>query len=274
MGSSPSPPSLCRYHHSSRSRTWILALQQWNGGIDRIAVTPACLPRRISPHPRWTKSLRNAIWLDPPQRSLQTVKTTPPHTTNSLPLHLHPQARRWSCILHLRYGVYYVALRSIYCYLSSMGWCWDSESCWRMRPPSDLDGQGQKYVGCLPTPILQDITRCTFYTLSFGCYIAIAVVSRISWRVGSLLTVKFSQIFPSGRSSRSIGPGIEIRADPAERIRREQDLDDMTSLEWAFFGPMLGRLYVYLASTGLNGAYSVTGRTVGAHNHTAWCQNG
>lgn len=41
----------------------------------------------------------------------------------------------------------------------------------------------------------------------------------------------FYQIFPSGRSSRSVGPGIEMRDDPAERIRREQELDDMTSLE-------------------------------------------
>ena len=39
------------------------------------------------------------------------------------------------------------------------------------------------------------------------------------------------QIFPSGRSSRSVGPGIEIREDPSERIRRERELDDLTSLE-------------------------------------------
>lgn len=39
------------------------------------------------------------------------------------------------------------------------------------------------------------------------------------------------QIFPSGRTSRSVGPGIEIRDDPSERIRREQELDDMTALE-------------------------------------------
>ena len=41
----------------------------------------------------------------------------------------------------------------------------------------------------------------------------------------------FYQIFPSGRTSRSVGPGIEIRDDPSERIRREQELDDMTALE-------------------------------------------
>ena len=42
---------------------------------------------------------------------------------------------------------------------------------------------------------------------------------------------RLHQIFPSGRSSRSVGPGIEIRDDPSERIRREQELDVMTSLE-------------------------------------------
>jgi len=39
------------------------------------------------------------------------------------------------------------------------------------------------------------------------------------------------QVFPSSRSSHSIGPGIEVREDPLERRRREQDLNDMTSLE-------------------------------------------
>ena len=39
------------------------------------------------------------------------------------------------------------------------------------------------------------------------------------------------QVFPSGRSSRSVGPGIEIREDPSERTRREQELNDMTYLE-------------------------------------------
>lgn len=42
---------------------------------------------------------------------------------------------------------------------------------------------------------------------------------------------RFEQIFPSGRSSRSVGPGIEIREDPSETMRRERELDDMTSLE-------------------------------------------
>lgn len=41
----------------------------------------------------------------------------------------------------------------------------------------------------------------------------------------------FRQIFPSQRSSRLVGPGIEIRDDPGERMRREQELNDMTSLE-------------------------------------------
>lgn len=48
----------------------------------------------------------------------------------------------------------------------------------------------------------------------------------------AVLTIdRFEQIFPSGRSSRSVGPGIEIREDPSETMRRERELDDMTSLE-------------------------------------------
>ena len=42
---------------------------------------------------------------------------------------------------------------------------------------------------------------------------------------------RICQIFPSGRSSRSVGPGIEIRDDPSERVRLDRELDDMTSLE-------------------------------------------
>ncbi len=40
-----------------------------------------------------------------------------------------------------------------------------------------------------------------------------------------------TQIFPSGRTSRSMGPGIELRDDPIERRRRDGELDDLTSLE-------------------------------------------
>lgn len=48
----------------------------------------------------------------------------------------------------------------------------------------------------------------------------------------AVLTIdRFEQIFPSGRSSRSVGPGIEIREDPSETMRWERELDDMTSLE-------------------------------------------
>ncbi len=42
------------------------------------------------------------------------------------------------------------------------------------------------------------------------------------------------QVFPEGRSSRPMGPGIEIQDDPVERRRREgndRDLDDMMALE-------------------------------------------
>ncbi|CAD6577178.1 MAG: hypothetical protein ASARMPRED_008158 [Alectoria sarmentosa] len=59
--------------------------------------------------------------------------------------------------------------------------------------------------------------------LGFGELFAHEAAFRLGW--------SGTKIFPSGRSSRSVGPGIEIRDDPSERIRREQDLDDMTSLE-------------------------------------------
>ena len=38
-------------------------------------------------------------------------------------------------------------------------------------------------------------------------------------------------MFPSGRRSRPVGPGIEIRDDPRDRQGREQELDDLTALE-------------------------------------------
>ena len=39
------------------------------------------------------------------------------------------------------------------------------------------------------------------------------------------------QVFPSGRSSRSMGPGVEMRTDPGETRRRERELEEMTALE-------------------------------------------
>jgi hypothetical protein len=41
----------------------------------------------------------------------------------------------------------------------------------------------------------------------------------------------FYQVFPNTRNAHSIGPGIEIRDDPAERRRRDGELDNLTSLE-------------------------------------------
>ncbi|KAL8781946.1 MAG: hypothetical protein Q9213_005785 [Squamulea squamosa] len=40
-----------------------------------------------------------------------------------------------------------------------------------------------------------------------------------------------TKIFPTGRSSRSVGPGVEMREDPTTRRRNEKEMDDMTSLE-------------------------------------------
>lgn len=47
------------------------------------------------------------------------------------------------------------------------------------------------------------------------------------WR--ARLLIKFLQIFPDHRHS--IGPGVEIRDDPVERRRREEELEVMTSME-------------------------------------------
>lgn len=45
----------------------------------------------------------------------------------------------------------------------------------------------------------------------------------------------YAQIFPSGRTSRSVGPGIELQQNSGGQRRRDHDqdrvLDAMTSLE-------------------------------------------
>ncbi|KAK0510801.1 hypothetical protein JMJ35_007233 [Cladonia borealis] len=59
--------------------------------------------------------------------------------------------------------------------------------------------------------------------LGFGELLAHEAAFRLGW--------SGTKIFPSGRTSRSVGPGIEVRDDPGERRRREQELNDMTALE-------------------------------------------
>ncbi|KAK3171516.1 hypothetical protein OEA41_003600 [Lepraria neglecta] len=59
--------------------------------------------------------------------------------------------------------------------------------------------------------------------LGFGELLAHEAAFRLGW--------SGTKIFPSGRTSRSVGPGVELRDDPGERMRRERDLDDMTALE-------------------------------------------
>lgn len=39
------------------------------------------------------------------------------------------------------------------------------------------------------------------------------------------------QVFPSGRTSRPVGPGVEMREDPSIRRRHKKELDEMASLE-------------------------------------------
>ena len=39
------------------------------------------------------------------------------------------------------------------------------------------------------------------------------------------------QVFPSGRGSHPIGPGIEVKDDPVDKRRRGYELEEMTALE-------------------------------------------
>ncbi|PSN75413.1 outer membrane protein Tom13 [Corynespora cassiicola Philippines] len=60
--------------------------------------------------------------------------------------------------------------------------------------------------------------------LGFGELVANEVAFRLGW--GG------TKIFPSHRSSRPLGPGVEMRADPVERRRRSgREMEAYTSLE-------------------------------------------
>ncbi|EPE27899.1 outer membrane protein TOM13 [Glarea lozoyensis ATCC 20868] len=59
--------------------------------------------------------------------------------------------------------------------------------------------------------------------LGFGELFAHEAAFRLGW--GG------TKVFPSGRSSHSVGPGIEIRENPFEARRRDGQLDDLTSME-------------------------------------------
>ena len=79
--------------------------------------------------------------------------------------------------------------------------------------------------------------------LGFGELFAHEAAFRLGWSGTKVLPPLISdnhkvcrhtdvpKVFPSGRSSRPVGPGIEIRENPMERRRRNEGLDDMTSLE-------------------------------------------
>ena len=99
-----------------------------------------------------------------------------------------------------------------------------------MKLLSGLGGQGQKYALYLHFDMYLSTTKG--YS-SFGLQ-----MSKFFWLVSACFAPSLTgtnyqlfQVFPSGRISRSVGPGIEIREDPSERIRREQELNEMTSLE-------------------------------------------
>ncbi|KAL8717094.1 MAG: hypothetical protein Q9225_005629 [Loekoesia sp. 1 TL-2023] len=59
--------------------------------------------------------------------------------------------------------------------------------------------------------------------LGFGELLAHEAAFRLGW--------SGTKVFPSGRSSRPVGPGVEMREDPSVQRRRKKELDDMTSLE-------------------------------------------
>ncbi|KAF2646925.1 putative outer membrane protein Tom13 [Massarina eburnea CBS 473.64] len=61
--------------------------------------------------------------------------------------------------------------------------------------------------------------------LGFGELVANEVAFRLGW--------SGTKIFPTHRSStRRVGPGVEMRADPVERRRRSgQEMDALTSME-------------------------------------------
>ncbi|KAL8772785.1 MAG: hypothetical protein Q9209_002130 [Squamulea sp. 1 TL-2023] len=59
--------------------------------------------------------------------------------------------------------------------------------------------------------------------LGFGELLAHEAAFRLGW--------SGTKIFPTGRTSRSVGPGVEMREDPTTRRRNEKEMDDMTSLE-------------------------------------------
>ncbi|KAI9829673.1 MAG: hypothetical protein M1819_006044 [Sarea resinae] len=59
--------------------------------------------------------------------------------------------------------------------------------------------------------------------LGFGELLAHEAAFRLGW--------SGTKIFPSGRNTRPMGPGIEVRDAPPNRRRGTLDMDDLTSLE-------------------------------------------
>ncbi|KAI4187740.1 MAG: hypothetical protein LQ346_005448 [Caloplaca aetnensis] len=59
--------------------------------------------------------------------------------------------------------------------------------------------------------------------LGFGELLAHEAAFRLGW--------SGTKVFPSGRTSRPVGPGVEMREDPSIRRRHKKELDEMASLE-------------------------------------------
>ncbi|KAI4279212.1 MAG: hypothetical protein LQ337_000447 [Flavoplaca oasis] len=58
--------------------------------------------------------------------------------------------------------------------------------------------------------------------LGFGELLAHEAAFRFGW--------SGTKIFPSGRTSRSVGPGVEMRMDPSI-LRQDKEMDELTALE-------------------------------------------
>ncbi|KAL8950227.1 MAG: hypothetical protein Q9222_003734 [Ikaeria aurantiellina] len=59
--------------------------------------------------------------------------------------------------------------------------------------------------------------------LGFGELLAHETAFRLGW--------SGTKVFPSGRTSRPVGPGVELRESPSVRRGQDKELDEMTSLE-------------------------------------------
>ena len=96
-----------------------------------------------------------------------------------------------------------------------------------MKLRLDWDGQERRYIRIQHVPpgeqALQD-----FWQFALPIITTFGLSCHNSHR---LTPPGKQQIFPSGRTSRPVGPGIEIRDDPGGNRHSNGDLEDLTALE-------------------------------------------